>query len=389
MKRLKSLVAVAVLAGLADNALAVQNIKLGKMDVNPYVGEDIKYDSDIYLRNTNVKDSLINKLTAGVGLLQPLEERLGVQADYHAQYLAYARDPGINNIIEHYLSLGLNYKLPKDMFMAASESLKKTSDQATSELTARAERVENIADLQYEAPLKGPYGYGIEVRHTYHNYLSPSNDALDRSEILLGLGLRYKLQPKTLLFADYQYADLKYRITSANDAYSSNVQAGLAGKIAPKVDGMVKATYQLRNYRNDIANASKNGATLGYGAQLKWTPNEKSNVILFGQRANVESIFGNNRYYRSTLFDLQLVRAVRKISVGIGGGFEAIRYPEPINNLGTMRKDDIWQFRVNMDYDIQKWFKTGLSYNLKNRNSSDGSSSYDDNVIGISVKGQF
>ena len=396
---MNKIIAIAVLLA-AQPALAMQNIKLGPVDLNPMVGMKQSYDSNIYLYNgkdagKNRRGSLINRSMAGVNAGVKFGSRLELKGGYTLEALSYNRQPDINNAVHHLANLALDAKLPRNTTLTFKNDFAQTTDQATSQLIERAKRLQNVAAVTVDSPLRGQFGFGVNVQHTYNNYDSLTYKMLDRQELLSGFNVNYKLQPKTKVFIGYTYGDLRYADSSGKpgDATYNNVDLGVTGTLGPKLVGTVTAGTQMRNYKqaytvNGVAAADKK-TTASYGAQVQWKPLEKTEVVYYGKRGNVESSYSASRYYTSTLNDLSASREVNKFKVGVGTSFETVQYPEDTSATKGKRVDENFNARLTVDYSVQKWLKAGAAYPYKNRASNEKTNNYKDNVIGLELKGMF
>lgn len=389
---MKKLIIATCLMLPAASAPAMQNLKFGGVAISPIVSVQEKYDNNIYLApRVGRKASLINRTMGGLGFTKE-GSRLNIKGAYTLEGLFYSRSHRNNDAVHHNANMNAEYKLAGEKMLSFGDRYEATTDQATSQLTARAKRVLNVANIAFESPLKGKFGYGINAQHTVNDYLSPNNKTLDRDEVLAGLDLTYRLQPKTKLLLAYQFGSLKYKertLAGIGDAVYSNVDAGLTGNIAPKLTGKVTGGVQFRKYRHELANASNSGTTGGYGAQLNWKPAQKTEVILFGKRSNVESVYADSRFYTSTLNDLSVSRELNKVKFTLGGSYESVRYPEEVAGSNAKRRDSNYNGRVVLDYNIQKWLKVSIGDTAKSRLSNERTNNYYDNVVTMELKGKF
>jgi len=368
---------------------AQQNLKIGNMEVNPFMSTQESYDSNIYLTRYVRRSSMINRSSLGVELIEKIGSRLDLKGNYSMDVLAYSRSPEVNDATHHNAGLSATARLPKSATLTLDDKYKQTTDQATSELTQRSLRVENTLGLNLNAPLRGQFGFAVVLQHVYNNYLDIANAGLDREEMLLGADLTFKLQPKTKAFFAYRYGSLKYQTGATNDATYNNIDLGLTGDIAPKVVGTVAAGMQARNYQNDKATAKNDITTMGYRAQAVWKAMEKTDVTLFGKRGNVESSYVNSRFYTSTLLDLSVSRQLNKIKAGLGFGYEGVLYPERTTATTPKRLDENTSVRVTAEYNIQKWLKADAGFTYKNRNSNERANEYNDKIFNIGLKAMF
>lgn len=385
---MKNLIIAAVLL-IPAAAGAQQNIKLGTMEVNPFMSTQESYDSNIYLTKHNAKGSSINRTSLGFELVQKVGSRLDLKGGYSMDILSYAVNTSTNNAVHHNVFFNAMARLPKDMTVSVDDKYKQTTDQATSETTERAERVENVAGVKLDAPLRGDFGFAVVLQNTYNNYLARANAALDRAENLMGFDVTYKVQPKTKAFLSYRYGDLNYENSITNDATYNNIDLGITGNIAPKITGTVAAGMQARKYDEDIANAKEDITTMGFSAQAIWKAMERTDVTVFAKRANIESTYVNSRFYTSTMFDIGVTRQINKVKAGLGFAYEGVQYPEKTTTTSPKRLDENTSVRLTADYNIQKWLSANAGFTYKNRNSNETRNEYNDKVFTVGIKAMF
>ncbi|MEI7483024.1 MAG: outer membrane beta-barrel protein [Elusimicrobiota bacterium] len=384
---MRSLLAGVLLLASA-HAGAAQNIRLGNIQINPLVSVQQKYDTNIYLSKVE-KSAWVNRTGLGLNLVSRAGSRLDLTGGYTLEFLSYSRAPANNNATHHLANIAVKARMFRDVVAILNDSYMLNTDQATSELVERAQRVQNIVSFNLAAPIRGNFGFKLAAQHTYYNYLSSRYNLLDRNEILMGGDLTYKLQPKTQLVLGYRHGTLNYRLASAGkgDSVYDNLDLGLAGNIAPKLMGTVKAGVQFRNYNKNLTLPKSNTTTAGYSVQVLWKPVSKTEVIIYGRRGNIETSYLNTRFYTSTLSDITFSRQVHKIKAGLGLSYETMKYPGTATASG--RTDTLTNMRLTGEYNIQKWLKAGLDYTRKQRKSILTYYNYSDNLFGFTLTGMF
>lgn len=383
---------ISALLLLPAAAGAQQNLKVGNLEINPFLSTQENYDSNIYLTRDEAKSALINRSILGVNLVENLGSRYDLKGGYSMELLGYSRETEINNAVHHNADLGFKGNMPKGITVTVDDKWKQTTDQATSQETQRALRVENTANFVFNAPLRGKFGFAVAAQHVYNNYLDAAYGALDREETQVGADVEYKWQPKTKLFLSYRHGMLNYQAGYTNDATYDNVEVGATGSIAPKVQGTVKAGMQMRKYDESVNNAKDDADTAQYSAQAVWKPVEKTDVTLYAKRGNVETNYGDARFYTSTLTDLSVSRMVRKFKVTVGLSYEDVRYSDKNNTLSAAdkkRNDENANARLGVDYNIQKWLTANFGYSYKDRSSNFDQFEYKDNIVSLGLKAMF
>lgn len=388
---MKNLIIAAVL--LVPAAAGAQgNIKYGNLEINPFVSTMESYDSNIYLTQKERKSALINRTSAGVGLVENLGSRYDLKGGYNMELLGYSRETETNNAVHHNAEVAFMGKMPKNITVTVDDKWKQTTDQATTQETERAKRVENTMGLIVNSPLRGKFGFNLAVQHVYNNYLSNTLGTLDREDFQAGFDLDYKWQPKTKLFLSYRHGILNYQTGFTNDATYDNVEVGAMGQIAPKVQGVVKAGMQARKYDEDLNDAKNDATTMQYTAQAMYKPMEKTDMVLLAKRGNVETNYGDARFYTSTLTDLTITREVRKVKVGLGLSYEDVRYSDKnatTSATDKKRVDENASVRLTGEYNIQKWLKADGALTYKDRSSNFDNFEYKDTVLSLGLKAVF
>ena len=408
----------ALLLSLGEGG-AIKNLHFGTLEVKPLVSDRQSYESNIYLTRNAPKFAWINRGELGVAFsnkadsrldrtatpsfisealtrfADKLGSRLSLTGGYTVEFLSYSRDIAINNVTHHTASMAVEASLPKSVTVTLKDSYAQTTDQATSELPTLTHRMQNIAELNMAAPLRGKLGFNLAAQHTYNDYLATAFNMLDRQEMLVGGDVTYRVQPKTQLVLGYRYGVMSYKEPSAKkgDSFYNNLDLGITGNIAQKLVGTIKAGVQYRCYTERLNQALDKIATPVYSLQLAWQPVELTDVIIYGKRSNVEtsvdSTSGNSRFYTSTMGDIDLSRQVRKIKAGLGFNYESITYAESTAATGKKRLDVYTGVRLTAEYNRQKWFKATAGYIIRNRASNNNLVGYRNDIISLELRGMF
>jgi hypothetical protein len=140
---------------------AQQNLKLGNLEINPFLSTQESYDSNIYLTRDAAKSALINRSVIGVNLVENLGSRYDLKGGYNMELLGYSRETQINDAVHHNADLGFKGNMPKGITVTVDDKWKQTTDQATSQTVERAQRVENTMGFNLNAPLRGKFGFAL------------------------------------------------------------------------------------------------------------------------------------------------------------------------------------------------------------------------------------
>lgn len=369
---------------LAVSLLVVNSAFAG--DVKFLVSEDLSYDDNIYLTDGNEKDSFISSTKAGVAYNNPIAgSGLDLSATAVGGYNAYTEDNGKNGFWNAYADVNV-----KNDILKFGDTFLYTSDQANSELTERAKRLNNNVYLSARTSTDKKFGFGVVANDSYDYYIdNPWKYDLTRNRVNAGVQAFYNISAKTSAFVEYVYTNIAYRDNTNNDSDGNAVALGIEGKIAPKVSGTAKVNYVMRDYSHDMPGYSSYEDLVGYYVALDWNPTERNTIRLSGERRFEESVYENNRYFTDTLVTLYGSHKLSdKLTAGLTLAYENMAY-DRANNDGVKRSDDLFTVRPELGYQFQEWLSAGVWYQFRNRDSNTNGNDYASNKGGVFVKALF
>lgn len=349
------------------------------------VSEDVSYDDNIYLTDENTKDSFISSTQVGANYKANVPgSGLELSATGLVGYNAYTEDSSKNN----YWNALANVDLKNDMFNIGDNFLY-TSDPANSELTERAERINNTGYISFKTSTEKTLGFGLFADDSYDRYFQAKyGDDLNRNRVNVGAKLFYNVSPKTNFFAEYMYSDIAYETNKDNNSTGNTVGLGVEGDITATVNGIAKVTYAMRDYENDVPGVNNYNDLFGYYVALQWQPTDRNTIRLSGERSMQESMYGSNRYYADTLVSLYASQKIfDKWTASLTLGWENMAYDRYVGN--TKRNDDLYTIRPALDYQFKDWLSAGVWYQFRTRQSNTNPFDYNRNQAGIYAKALF
>ncbi|WP_424244593.1 hypothetical protein Dip510_001849 [Elusimicrobium posterum] len=350
-----------------------------------FVSQDISYDDNIYLTKNGKVDSGISVTKLGGKYTSKIPNTgLNLSAMGYGAYNAYTEDNGKNG----YWEAGADLEL-KNEFLRLTENFIYTSDPANSELTDRAERLGNFAELYLQSSNKKTFSGALKIADKYDYYIDSDYEYLTRNRISAGAELHYNLSGKTTVFAEYIYSNTSYKDNDESESQDHTVGIGAKGDLFSKVTGKAGVRYTMRDYDKSIVGADSDEDLFGYYADLKWNINSKTSVGLGGNRAMEETIYGVNRFYISTSINAYVAQKIYdKFTAALTVGYENMDYTYA-NANGTKRNDDFYKVRPSVDYSFNNWLSAGVWYQYRNRTSNVSNTEYANNKAGAFVKAIF
>ncbi len=367
------------------------NIHYGQLALHPYYQLTETYDSNIYLvpRDTptrtvggGVRGSWITTNELALEALLPWRKLHTFAAGYDFEANTYTTQPNLNDTINQKAHFDYTYAGAYGLTYKAGDAYTNTTDQAFSELVARNRRWTNTVytELDYN-PANNRLAGGVDAQHTTNKYLGDTiGRQLNRYDESVGFNVGYKIQPKTKAYVSYHRSVTHYTVQRElpdNDKNSKahNVGFGVTGQITPKVTGQIEGGATFRRYDEPpVGGGTQKTQNITVATNLTYKANDRTDVIFAASRRIEESIFGANRFYISNNASLDLKHKLPyKFSVGANAAYGLDKYPDSQTVAGGAsgsRRDDIYQGGAWIEYDIQQWLSTGVSYVFRERNST-------------------
>ena len=346
------------------------------------ISEDISYDDNIYLTKDDTKSSIISSTQLFAEYLNNIPNsglKLGAKANIG--YNAYSEAAAKN----YYMNAGLGFNLSNNRFFLEDNVLY-TADPATSELTDRAKRVNNVALFRFKTSLEKMFSIGFTVSDIYDKYIDDDYSDLNRNRANIGAQVFYNVSPKTSIYLGYIFSRLNYEKTSVKDSIGNSVSLGINGTITQKIKGSAQVSYDTRCYDKELENADRKVGLFGYLLSLTYEPTNKNSITLMGERKMEESTFANNRYYVSTEVGLLYKQQIlKKWTAGLLASYENMAYPERVNDVN--RSDDLIKVKPSIEYKFKDNLFASIWYQLRNKTSNYADYvEYLDNKIGAQIK---
>jgi hypothetical protein len=387
------------------------NVHLGQLMLHPYYQLTETYDSNIYLVPRDqpnggivgggVRGSWITSNNLGLEAVLPWHRLHTLAIGYDVDFRNYSTQPKSNDTINQKAHVDYAYAGAYGLTFRAGDQYENTTDQGFSELVERNRRWKNkvYTSLDYN-PEGSRMAAGVDSSHTAHKYVGAEfGRLLNRYEQSIGFNVGYKVQPKTKVYVSYHRGVIHYTVHRVlpdqdKDNKSHSMGLGVTGVITPKIEGQVEGGMTYREYDEaPIGGATRVTRNFTVATDLTYKPDERTLVILGLSRFLQESISASNRFFVSNNASLDIKHKFpRKFSAGVNVAFGLDKYPDTQTTSGTTdnRRDDIYQGGVWVEYDIQEWLSTGLSYIYRERNSTfTGQYNYQDHQTAWNVALKF
>lgn len=414
MKRLSGTIlivaAVIALTGISVDAQPGK-IQIGKLKVLPSLAVEEVYDDNIFLGNgdndtTELEDNdFITHLKPELMVGYDINGRGSISAGVSGD-LAFYADYTDNDWQTFRAMLDADYETPVGLFMGLSNTYANAEDPSGGineyNLGQITKRWNN--DLRTHIG----YNFGDQYKVTgFLNYYKQDYDdeedfTQDWEDFEVGLGVSWRVMPKTWLFGRYHYGSRdftshRFGSTDDNDADFdwSRVNVGLQWDATAKLDGEVNFGYQWIDHDNDtdLLGAEYDDPDAFIAATLvNYTLSPRTRIAMRLYRAVRYTGSLTRENYEDTGIGVNVMqRILNKLILKAEMGYSYMDY-----NTND-RNDDNFNLGLGLDYEIQDWLVTGVMYSFKTKDSSSDAvfddfgdaNDYDDNQFKIYLKASY
>lgn len=372
----------AVLGATAAFTGNVRGADFGGGTIEAHVSGRVDYDSNIYLNNSDVSDTVMTG-TASVHYARDVAlvaERLsaGVTGTDFSKYSG-------QNSIDPFASATLTYT-PSDKTVLNGDLSYTRSTLANEALNARTKSDEINASGSMQNLFSEKLGYRVTGSYRDSNYLT--SGYADVHSYSLGLSGVYVYSPKLTTLLGYTHreswnshtAGLANRNPASKD---ERVDVGFEGALLPKINGTLHVGWQERNFE---ANVFDNTSDLFLAAGLKWIPRQKTTVSIDASRDF--DVTAARQSVLATTFSVGVTQVLNeRWSADASAALTNSKYTGSVAALN--RSDDNYRLKARLSYSITNNVSADAALGYSNVDSTNIFSTYDRVNAGVGITATF
>ncbi len=368
---------------------------------HPFVIIETVYTDNLFATNTNTVDDFITTITPGIWLAFPANRAKlltinttttssgGLQLSrvkpeatrryqtyflYSPEYVLYSDHSSLdhfNHRAEALFQYNLNSGLSFDLIDVFNDKEEIAGNGVTDTLYRHQD---NLFDFitAYDSP-SGKYKFQFNYSNYDLEYDDDPEKYRDRNDNSFGVSGFYKFWPKTSLFLEYNYADIKFDTTSINDSIENRYYGGATWDITAKTRGTIKLGYIDKDF-DSPAVEDQDGFSVEIQTQHNLKP--KTALQINGFRKYQESDFAGASSYMSTGINVGLLQRFKEKWSGTANVF----YENNEYN-GVDRDDDLFGFGLAVRFEAKKWLIFDLGYYYYNNDSNMTTYNYEANQV--------
>lgn len=368
---------------------AVGNMHLGGTELHPSISISHSYDDNIYLNDDKNIEKVGDSLTVispSIELKRIHDERIFLLS-YNVDIYRF-NDQDKEDRENHAATALLDTRFPAGLRLKLRDTYMKTADPASSELTDKDERIQNLFEVAISSNVFDRLAFELNYGSTRHDYDEGSNPVLekqDRLEEAYGGDLLLKLLPKTSMFLEYRRGQISYDVVILGDERDSTFDkygVGLKGQVTSKLNVDIMGGYENRKYESAAKTDFKSEIA---SVSINYDFSSISKFSLTGVRRMQESFKSSSNYFVENRISLNVdYRMTHKVSVNLDTYYGLNDYSSDVD-----RKDTLSGVDVNLKYNIKPWLSTGVGYAYQQRDSDLDSEDYQVNRYSLNLKAVF
>lgn len=389
------------LAAVTNNPGDKEGVNLiGQFTLRPSLALQTTHNDNINLTAENEKSDFISIISPSCSLEHSLSARglasLGYTADY-AYYSSYKT----KNWRTNQLDFNANYESPGGIILKIVDSFMESEDP----YGAANEYGEGEQKKRWSNTLNGKIGFDlrnrIKLSGTFYRSKQDYDDNLldwsqDYKNEEYGLGIQFRIMPKTWFFSRYYIGETDYTTSSpagyagapvneSNDADFSwkRLNAGFTTDPTSKIRGELNFGYKWKNYKNSTdsyGNLYDDKNTWIAQTQIAYLMSPKTKLSFVLSRALWASGSASNEFYESLQLGANIDhRFKKKLNLNASVNSRFNDYNTPVS--GPKRSDDRLDLKLGLTYQINRWFAVSTKYSFADKDSNYSEYSYRNNRL--------
>ncbi|MCF8111905.1 MAG: outer membrane beta-barrel protein [Desulfobacteraceae bacterium] len=226
----------------------------------------------------------------------------------------------------------------------------------------------------------------LDLSNYWLEYQDRANEFRNRTDNSVAAYIFYRILPKTSVFGEYAFSDIKYDEFDYFDSKEHRYYAGVDWEITAKSRGRVKAGYMEKKF-----DSSSLGDESGFSAevQVQHNFNPKREASLTAYHRYTESSMATSYTVLTTGVNFALMqRFTPKWSLAV----QALYYNDDyqgdltLNGVTKEREDDTFRVGPELIFEPRDWLEIDLGYYFSKRESNFDMFEFENNTIYLSIE---
>jgi hypothetical protein len=386
--------------------------------IHPFLSITESYTDNTFSSNKDKKSDFITVLSPGIWLTVPVElEKLSTvdtstlfpgglslsryPPDAFKRYQAYlsyvanielhSRDSAGLNVVDHKAEGLLQYNFRGGLSLELLDQFEFSHDDFGTGISSNELEKYKTNLLSFIATYR--LSERFNLRAEYANYLvrydETSLDFRDRDDNAFSGYIFYKFKPKTSLFVQYEFIDIRYNKDTVSNSKEYHYLGGIQWDMTAKSSGTIKAGYGFKDFAGLGVNDSKD-FIMELQLSHRFTP--KTSMTLTASRTTNETNISTTDYILSTKIGVGYVQMLTsKLSADIQLAYtnDIYRHDLTFNDRTDQLNDKFYTASFSLRHKVKRWLDTSIGYLFSRRDSNFSEFDYTTNSIFLRATGSW
>lgn len=376
-----------------------EGLKIGRVEVNPFLGVGEVYTDNVFRRDTRRKSDFLTAIAPGVQAYLPFGVRHSLLLDYRAAQFLYAKFTENNALAQNGLGL-LTLNFPGGLNINLQGGHVEGFDPRGSEVDSRQPDITKWRgdNIRTRVDFTGA-NMGISVSVFYGQLHFTNNDQArprDRKRVSGNLNVfvptRFGFSPSLGIGV----ATVNYDDNNQLDSFNYSVFGGFTLASNRKLTGDLFAGITILNFdrapesdpaqvqeleSEGLNTGAKQSKALFMRGRLTWRPTSRLGIQIRPFSSIAQAAVLDTSTFRQTGFSLTARQTFNKRLYAQG----AFRYAN--DDFEGGRTDNRFRWRMGLGYRTVKWLGFRLDYIFSKRSSTESDFEFYSNTIMFTVQG--
>ncbi|MBA4373830.1 MAG: hypothetical protein C0402_13340 [Thermodesulfovibrio sp.] len=360
-------------------------LKLGPVEVHPYVSIKETYSDNIFSTSTNKEHDFIMVLNPGIYLQLPVRNHtLSLAANTSlTRYAKFSSE----NTDDYFVNGTANFMFGSQINLKASDTFIKGHEPRGSSSSGTIEKFDSntaAASLTYLLADVSK----IQLDYSRTDWDFKTSTFRSRSEDLISAYLYYRLMPKTSAFIQYNYKSVRFDDRTVGlDNKMQAALIGLSWDITGKSRGSLAGGFLRKNFNDSSKDDLK---TWTASADITHNFSDYTSLKLIGKReVNEASLLGTRYYITTGLYGEVTHKFLQRLALVAKASYGQDKYSDIIPGDTQLRKDNTLTAGMGLRYIMRRWLEFVLEYNYRNKDSNIDIYSAKENTVTLMMNASF
>jgi hypothetical protein len=294
------------------------------------------------------------------------------------------------NTIDHKLEGLFQYNLRGGLSMELVDQFLASHDiWGTGTSTELDKFKSNLSNVILTYPVSEKFKFRFDYSNFFVHYDASRNNFRDRDDNAISGYIFYKFKPKTSVFVEYQFIDIKYNEGILSDSQEHHYFGGLQWDITAKSKGSIKTGYGLKDFSMSALQSSKD-FILEAQIDHKFTP--KTSLMLKASRKTNETNISTTDFILTNSVEAKYVQKLTgKITGELDFSYTNDTYKGALTFGGETKgiKDNYFTGAFALQYKFKEWLEMNMGYIHNMRDSNFSEFGYSSNIVFIRLTGSL